>query len=324
MTTQRDTNASKSWVDILREKASDDTRQLDAPQYHKLTVTESLQFILQVLDQGTTLFNSRSITKLLIALEVLKSSPDYQVYSSYNELKTNTSLITVLLYSNYLLSHNVSSFYMDSLPSPILSRFKTFELSPLSKPEEFVTNPSDLLNESQKPEKMYLLQMHVLELIDHYLDLECQNLNNEISPMQTKLFISFFNLLLASLLSTRICCRDYNQIKKSCIEQQITAIFNKALNLQCDAVDTSRLWVCLVNYANDICYGDLRFINNFVKLFQDLLYKNRKVLKNELVHSGLQFFVDTFKPDHVWFEVVADAVADCTIESSEYKYLYSV
>lgn len=199
MTTQRDTNASKSWVDILREKASDDTRQLDAPQYHKLTVTESLQFILQVLDQGTTLFNSRSITKLLIALEVLKSSPDYQVYSSYNELKTNTSLITVLLYSNYLLSHNVSSFYMDSLPSPILSRFKTFELSPLSKPEEFVTNPSDLLNESQKPEKMYLLQMHVLELIDHYLDLECQNLNNEISPMQTKLFISFFNLLLASL-----------------------------------------------------------------------------------------------------------------------------
>ncbi|CCG25069.1 hypothetical protein CORT_0G03920 [Candida orthopsilosis Co 90-125] len=324
MNTESETIESKSWVDILREKASEDLGQLGTPRYHRPTLTESLQFILQVLDQGTALLNSRSITKLSNTFEVINSSSDYEIYSSYNELKTNTSLITVLLYLNYLLSRNVSSYYIDSLPNPISSRFKVFELPPLSKPEEFVTTPLDLLDESQKPENLYRLQLKVLELIDQYVARECQNLNIGSGPTQTKLILSFYELLLASILSTRICCKNYSQAKKSCIEQQTSAILNTALNLQYNAVNTSRLWVCLINYANDICYSDLRYINNFVELFESLLHQNGKVLKDDLVSSGLQFFVDTFKPDHAWFEIVVDSVADCTIESSKFKYLYSV
>ena len=324
MNTESTSTESKSWVDILRDKVSADSSNQGASRYHKPNLTESLQFILQVLDQGTTTLNSRSVKQLVLSFEVIGSSSDYEIYSNYNDSRTNTSILTVFLYLNYLLSHSVSSYYGDPLPHQISSRFKAFQFPPFAKPEEFVTTPSDLLNESQKLENLYQLQVHTLKLIDHYMEKECGNLNSGSATVQTKVILSFYELLLASVLSTRMCCKDYIQSKRSRIEQQANAILNKVLNFQYSTVNTSRLWVCLVNYANDICYSDLRYINSFIELFENLLRANGKVLKDDLVQGGLQFFVNTFKPDHVWFEAVVDSVDDCTIESSEFKYLYSL
>ncbi|KAI5965055.1 hypothetical protein KGF57_000848 [Candida theae] len=324
MNTENIVTEDKSWVDILREKASNESRQPKDSKSEMPDLKESLQFILGVLDQGATLWNSRTIAKLLASFELLSSSSDCDIYSAYNELKTNNSIITILLYLNYLSSHNACSYYVDSLPNPITSTFKVLQLPPLSKPEEFVTTASDLLNESHKLENLYNLQRQVLHLMNQNMERECQHFGPGSSPLDAKLIISFHELLLASVLSTRICCMNYPQSKKSCIEAQTNIVLNKALNLQYVAVNTSRLWVCLINFANDICYSDLRYINNFLELFESLLRQNGKVLKDALISGGLQFFVDTFVPGHVWFEVVADSVADCTIDYSQFKYLYNL
>ena len=86
----------------------------------------------------------------------------------------------------------------------------------------------------------------------------------------------------------------------------IFQIFNKILNLNYKSLPRNKIWICLINIINDICYTDLRYIELFIELFEYQLshqintHNNKqsntdkekdRLFKDDLINSGLKFLL---------------------------------
>ncbi|KAI5959924.1 uncharacterized protein KGF55_005156 [Candida pseudojiufengensis] len=281
----------------------------------ELTLDESLKFILETIDHGKIIYTSKTITKLNKCLKTIQNNPKLKVYSEYNKLKSRCSLMTVFNYLNFIISDNIMTCHMDSLPLSIDKKFDFFKLPPVSKPEEFLESSDDY----EKHEQLFQLQSDVLSLISGYINEEASSYNQITTTVIEKLVIIFHELTLSSLLSSLTCAQYY----QSSYKNDIYTIIQKLLHITYTLVPTSKLWICLINIANDICYDDLRHIKLFIELFQDQIDRDNSILSNELVRGGLQYFIETFKPNHQWFEDYKQDETNQELNAGNFKFLYS-
>ena len=82
-----------------------------------------------------------------------------------------------------------------------------------------------------------------------------------ISPL---LMINRFNQKASTSSSTN----NETQLVKHFHSNLIFQIFNKILNLNYKSLPRNKIWICLINIINDICYTDLRYIELFIELFE--------------------------------------------------------
>ncbi|KAI3406604.2 hypothetical protein KGF56_000736 [Candida oxycetoniae] len=304
-----------------------------------ISLADSLKFILQVLDQGSIEHVSTAIiTKLELATTKILKSSKTNVYSTFNNLHSRISILTALSYLNYLLSDTIIEHYMDKMPTSIFTNFKSFKLPPLAKPQEYTTNTNntDAYAYVANYEKLFILQYRVLQLIEQYVENEVKYMemkNNSSIKIYKKsravLYETLFASLISSLISAEQLDNDNNDnngggggfgLVKSRHAYFIYTIFAKVFSLQRE--ERANLWVFLINSANDICYGDLRYIPLFINLFHNQINKDPRIMDDNLVRSGLQFFIDTFKPNHEWSKMFTEDISNQTLNATSFRHIY--
>ncbi|CAK9442347.1 uncharacterized protein LODBEIA_P60900 [Lodderomyces beijingensis] len=285
-----------------------------------LTVLDSLTFVLEVLDQGVGTINSATIKKLQHCTIPIQKSAKSEVYSTFNDLNPRLSYLMTFVYLSYLVSSDITDTFQDLVPSSINVHFKSFELPPLAKPKEYTIE-----DQHSRHEKLITLQYRVLEIIDSCVVHEIGEIfklseTSETSPVLKKSKTTLCETLLASLIFSLICAEHYQDLVFRCHSHLVYEIISQILNSP-DA--RTHRWVLLINLANDICYGDLRYIKTFINLFHNQINRDPSVMNDELVSSGLQFFIDTFKPKQDYSMMYQQDDADLVISAVQYKHLYS-
>ncbi|KAI5949323.1 hypothetical protein KGF54_005558 [Candida jiufengensis] len=217
-------------------------------------------------------------------------------------------------YLNFLISDNIMTYFMDSLPSSINKKFDSFKLPPLSNPEDTIE-----VNGNQKHEQLFQLQLDILSLINEYLPLESNSYNSGSSTISDKLIIIFHEQILMSILSSLLCAQIYLESQKN----DVYIVIHTLLNSKYNQIPQSRLWISLINTANDICFDDLRHIKLFIDLFQDQINRDPNVLNDDLIKGGLQYFIETFQPHHKWFEDYKQDDTFQELDAGNFKFLYS-
>ena len=334
-----------------------------------------LKFILQILDhyQMTPnnvvtpwLFNYKFINKLQSCIGVIQTSSKFDIITEFNLLNCKVSFIMSLNYLNFIISQQIlQNKFDDRLPDCVVQHFKSFQLPPLSKSNDFVIksefndsnkSPSSasldriftMIEQNDCSQSLIMIQFQILTLIDKLMLDECKSIeyiNNQqlviIADktedidqkslsylLQEKIILSYLELFMVSLIAPLLLINNFTkktktsstangetQLAKQYQSDLIFQIFNKILNLNYKSLPKNKIWICLINIINDICYTDLRYIELFIELFEyqlshhSITQNNKQnkcdeekpdYLKDDLINSGLKFFIETFKPNHQW------------------------
>lgn len=304
------------------------------------SLQNSLKFILQVLDHsGTNTLTPAVCHRLHCCVEVLQKSNKHEVITCYNNLNPKLSLCMTLNYLIYIISKQImKNLFMDEFPTCMTNHFLLFSLPPLPKPMEFMQpeNKNDLEKVLYKMEindsyKIFLVIQHkILSVIKTYMEDECleiETMNQHIvcsSQLTEKLILSYHEIFIVSLLSPLILCHKFDsQMIKLHQSNTVHECIHKLLNTKYNTVKANQIWITLINTVNDICYSDLRYIKLFINMFQFQLDNNStSILSDDLINSGLCFFIETFCPDHKWFNEIPDDENECMVSLDDYKFLY--
>ncbi|RLV92908.1 hypothetical protein JA1_002859 [Spathaspora sp. JA1] len=297
-------------------------------EFSSMTIEKSLEFILQILDHGTTIkLNFKLVEKLSVAIETVHQCDLEVILHVFNKLNCKTSLVMTLNYLNYILSYNIGYHYLDSLPSSIVSQFQCLALPPIAKPEvqEVKEGVEGLLNtvfENQIPENLTIVQFRTIQLLARFLPQEALTIEhiNQIksSNLTERIVNKFIELVIASFCSA-LLLGNQSKYKQGVIH----ATFHTLLSVKFTTASPNQAWIILINTANDICYADLKYIPTFITLFEYLMKKNPGIMDDDLIKSGLNFFINTFDPEYEWFTKRVQAQPTYEINMDDYKVLYS-
>lgn len=366
----------------------------DSNDLQELNLDSSLKFILQILDhyQMTDnnfvipwLFNYKFINKLQSCIGIIQNSTKFDIITKFNLLNCKVSFIMSLNYLNFIITQQIlQNKFNDKLPDCAVQHFKSFQLPPLSKSNDFVIKNEN--NDINKPpqlasldkiftmieqnncyQSLIMIQFQILVSINKLMLDECKSIeyiNNQqlvsIADktenidqkslsylLQEKIVLSYLELSMVSLISPLLMINRFNQkastssstnnetqLVKHFHSNLIFQIFNKILNLNYKSLPRNKIWICLINIINDICYTDLRYIELFIELFEYQLshqintHNNKQsntdkektdYLKDDLINSGLKFFIETFKPNHTWNVASSDKSSDQDSRSNQHQ-----
>ncbi|KAG7662931.1 uncharacterized protein J8A68_003557 [[Candida] subhashii] len=313
----------------------------DIPQ--ELSLEDSIKYILILLDHGT----SRKLTYVLAkkiekAIGVINSCNLNEVYRVFNTLNGKVSISMALNYLNYIISYNIMFHTFDKLPSCIEKQFSTsFALPPLSKLYEEAQIEKDplgklfdLVNETKVSVVLFQTQFKLLKVFQKFMNQDSKTIEyvNQFSDnklvqnkLNEKIVLQFMELYISGLISSLLVATKFPISISTYSIQRINESFYQLFNLNFKSININLIWICLINIVNDICYADLRFIQTFIQMFEYQLKKDDSVFKDELIKSGLDFFINTFKPEHKWFANTQTAQDSATeeIKLDDFKFLYS-
>lgn len=324
----------------------------------KLDPKHSILFLLEILDHGND-FNYLQTYNLLsyltMSLRNLNNLFLYgkqNLYLHYNQLNSKISLTALLANLNYIISSSLLSTYNDNenIPDIISDNFKQSRLPPLPKSDYFFDNINNkdafdndlsLANNSGNIIKL----MHCQSMNLHLLLQIVQDELYAISMMNTystdqinlKLIFRLIDLLFSSFFPSLVFLQKYggqDRLNTKSNEEMIFNIYHKVISADLRFTQKSLMWVCLINFASDICYVDLKFVPIFESLFKFLVSKtpSNALLEDELIKSALKFFFSTFSN-----EEIANGISELnsrnemqpksnsiTVEISydEYKFMY--
>ena len=293
---------------------------IDCVPKPEISLSSLFRFILQILDQGNVAPNPKALRKLYYSLKCLQNHTKYDIYVEFNGLNSKISFITMLIYLNYLISKIIMDECMEILPKTIQSKFRYFSLPPLSPPEEYTFGDDQnfLSNDD-----LIIVQYHLLQLIKNYISEELnekhrfqlKTSSKIVERAQTKLY----DTTLASIVSSLICIDENNsEVVISCQSRLMYCIIDIILQ------QGNQAWIAMLNLANDICYSDLRYIKVFINLFHNLMEKNNLAWENVLVRSGLDFFINTFKPGHDLCKSFIEDDETCLLDGMLYRNVYEL
>ncbi|RCK65664.1 hypothetical protein Cantr_01121 [Candida viswanathii] len=304
------------------------------------TLQNCLKFVLQVLDHAeSNKLTPNVCLKLQACLDVIQKSDKFDIITNFNKLTPKLSFCMALNYLNFSISKQImKNFFMDKFPSCITNHFLVLRLPPLSKPTEFIQfEPKDSLDkvlhrieEHDTYKTLLMIQHRILSVIKTHMEDEgktIETVNTQVATsdlLTEKIILSFVEAFVVSLLSPLIVCNKFDlpSIKQH-QSNLIYECFNKLLNMSYKSVKSNKIWITLINTVNDICYADLRYIGLFINLFQFQLNTNHDaIISDELISSGLRFFIETFKPDHKWFSEISEDVNEYEITLDDFKFLY--
>ena len=277
-------------------------------------LVNSHELIIELLDHGVNisyLEENDILSYLLLSLMNLENLKHKKqiLFSSFNHLSPKTSLATSILYLNFLCSINLASYFEElTFPEVVYSQFESFALPPLPKSnylvEEFRNTDEfeldfSLFKPMENFNHLVACLCSCLNIISFIIEDEIRSIEyaNKTSslPLNEKMVFKFVEFLFCSLLISLSLIHNFDL--KGCneiVKQQVVDILDTLLNVKLDCLESSMVWVSLINFANDVCYADLTFVSVFQGLFKDLSEKNTEISEHPLVRSGLEFFSTTF------------------------------
>lgn len=301
-------------------------------------VSKAFDVLLRVLDNGVSIDYLESVEatrSVRIAVCQLKQCSDSKVsaYSHFNPCASKLSLTTTLMYLAFILSQNLLSKCKSTttLPRPISQKMKILDNPPLAKPNYLFPNAADVDLGMQVYAKSYNTDLlldsiaDILYFAKPFVTSEFQTLywiNQASTPsLRRKLQFSFAELVFAGLVTSLLLAEstDKRPAVSGAILEPAYDIIDALLrhDLQYDhQKEPYMLWVCLLNFANDVCYSDLRFVETFTRMFDALKKRNESCTESLLVASGLSLFDQTFRYSEL-LETRPVLVAD-------FGYLYDV
>lgn len=324
----------------------------------KLDTKHSILFILEILDHGNDfnyLHSYNLLSYLTMSLRNLNNlflCGKQNLYQQYNQLNSKISLTALLANLNYIISTSLLSIYIDNeeIPEIISTHFKRTRLPPLPKSDYFFDsfntkdpfdNDLSLANNSGNIIRLMHCQSLNLHLLLQILqdELYAISMMNTYSAEQVnlKLIFRLIDLLFSSLFPSLVFLQKYDDHNKDAkaIRDIILDIYHKLISIDLRYTQNSLMWVCLINFASDICYFDLRFVPIFESLFMFLVDKtaSNAIQDDELVKSALDFFFTTFSNQESTYQIRgADYKKEkssshsnsVTVEISydEYKFMY--
>ncbi|EMG47583.1 hypothetical protein SBY92_004723 [Candida maltosa Xu316] len=301
-----------------------------------VTLEDSIIFVLQVLDHGMTCnLNSKVSHKLQICIDTINKSDKFELITTFNSLDPKISLSMCLNYLNFIISNKIMGLFTDTLPSCVTQHFKIFKLPPLTKPEVFLESEFkdplgkliNIVDENDNYQNLAIIQHQILLILRKIMEDECKSIEciNQVSncSINDKMILSFLEYFIISLLCPLIVSTKFDKTVSFHQSHIIHECINKILTLKYKSIPSNKIWIALINILNDICYADLRYIEPFIELIQFQLNKDEKIGDDKLINSGLQFFIETFRPDHQWFNEIKPNVNEYEISLDDYKFLYN-
>lgn len=300
-------------------------------RYTQNNLDNCFRFVLELLDQGANLnyMELKSITdSLVLSLFAISKKPLLSLYTNFNSVKSKTSLISMHLYLNYLVSVNLLSFHsFSNLPVCIVRNFDFFKLPPLPKLKWLLENRLEHREDFEvldydNHENLFIALHLGLKQVLLIMQLEFQLFENTnqytTENINQKLITNLINLVLSSIFSTLtlIQLRDEESVRVKVIKLDCYRVLHRLLNLELK-FEKCLVWVCLVNFANDVCYSQVQYLPIFVQAFEFLIAEDELVLNDPLVSSGLNFFFSTFNTKQLEHEVL---LVDLSL--NEFKHLY--
>ncbi|KAK6463352.1 hypothetical protein DFJ63DRAFT_334888 [Scheffersomyces coipomensis] len=313
-------------------KSNDDTQKLE----------KCFQFVLEVLDQGINqdylIWNNGSDSLLFYLRDISKDQDDrLKFYTSFNKLNSKISLGTTVLYLNFIISLSLSSVYESiDFPNIILDYFKPLKLPPVSKTKLMLSPINNGSSNSYGTLQVCLI--HNLKMTLWILEDEIKSLAsiNQYTPGTARYSVIFklIELSFPSLISALIFAErdNENDVMNQIIRNLVKSVFEMIVNIEIKEIGNSLVWVSLINFANDVCYSDLRYVSMFYDMLGYLDSRSSSKIYDPLVRSGLQFFYSTFCPNNkstfeTWIEYklgdnISDDELDLEIFLHDYDYLY--
>ncbi|CUM65048.1 uncharacterized protein PRCAT00002668001 [Priceomyces carsonii] len=319
---------------------------------HNNVLQTSYKVILDVLDQNNQIAYLSSANVPNYILLSLKSiygllQGKINLYSEFNALKPKISMTTAFLNLNYLLSINLCTPYNEfEVPAVILANFSHLASAPLPKPNYFFEgiaydNSFDTSNHlafcGDNFKQLVQSAILNLSLLSHTFKDEFfayQFISSSSSgQLYRKIVFKMVDLMISSLFTTLyfVSGTDENNIEFNLLTELTHRLFFKMVTINLNTVDNSLIWVSLLNFANDICYADIKNVPIFEDIFQYLIREDSSILQDTLVKSGLQLFAATFSDYKSKWETfgrflqIEDQVA-CSdfrnISIEEYGFLY--
>ncbi|CUM55468.1 uncharacterized protein AC631_03131 [Debaryomyces fabryi] len=324
----------------------------------KLDPKHSILFILEILDHGNDfnyLHTYNLLSYLTMSLRNLNNLLLYgkqNLYLHYNQLNSKISLTALLANLNYIISSSLLSIYSDNeeIPDIISDNFNQTRLPPLPKSDYFFDNFNykdafdndlSLTNNSGNTIRLMHCQSINLNLLLQILqdELYAISMMNTYSADQVnlKLIFRLIDLMFSSLFPSLVFLQkygDHDRLDTKSNQETIFNIYHKLISADLRFTQNSLMWVCLINFASDICYFDLNYVPIFESLFKFLVNKtsSNTVLEDELVKSAFKFFFATFSNEDIVDGISGSAskiemptnsnLVTVEISYDEYKFMY--
>lgn len=313
----------------------------------KIAGNTPVSLALDLLDQGARM--EVSVSPVIIAcigitahrLEFLSRSrfSKLELYEAFNAAARKSSLLAVVTDLGYIVSCNLAKLGGHDLSSlvPAHRMFQHLTLPPIAKPNYFST--SSRFAESENGEmlrklveidslltSLMLLLKTVLQIVDD--ELSSVAALGETPEIANKLVVQNVEHVLGFLLGAMICISKSGgavaKLSTAILFELVGAIVNTPIE-----TDKSLVWITLFNFANDVCYSDIRYVFIFEELFNHIIAQRSYAAQEELVRSGIQLFFTTFNDGSKSYPNVDSAIAwekpskqFVTVANSEFKFLY--
>lgn len=336
---------------LLLEEANELRASYSTDENAALEVAASapFRFVADMLNQGMLMkLTPDSIVVPCVAvaaarLELWSRDGDSRsaLYSHFNQCCHTKSIVATLCDWGYAISRNLLLWcgHNDLALSPVAVFFSLTSLPPISKPNYFLLRTDFGLNNDS---------LLTFRLIDSYADLHLGltlilktvlNLILEelsaaatinLSPeLEEKLKTCAVEHIVGVLVAATYCDLRLNSTSDSLrkIPSLSAAILKRVIT---HANEAFGIWITLFNIANDVCYADIRLVEVFEEIFDQMLLGDCAKGNEELVKSGLLLFVSTFstatanRPGLSKYSTIsADHCSTVRISSVDFKFLYN-
>lgn len=276
--------------------------------------SDPIIFVLDLLDQGVRQdFSASPVvpTCLDIALHkvesLCRSSTKHELYSTFNSCALKLSLLAVLCDLGYLISCNFLRLCGEDLISlePLHRIFSHSSLPPVAKPNYF--SASAKFTDNEIAESLQTLEevdgllrclVLIMKIVSQVTENEFRSVaaTGESVEITKKLVIRNVEHVLGLLLSALICVsrmKAANALAAKNGSTLASKIQETMLRVLAPS-DEVLVWITLFNFANDVCYADVRYVPIFEKIFDDLVLCESYSEHQELAGSGILLFFATF------------------------------
>ncbi|KAK6454339.1 uncharacterized protein RJT20DRAFT_57989 [Scheffersomyces xylosifermentans] len=304
------TSNMNSLVDNIKNKNS----LKFLPSMNSGYLDHSFKYILEILDHGLNLVYLESnciASGLLLSVKNLLNLEKNKLlaYTSFSRSNSKISLTVALVYLNFLITLNIRNIFEDpEYPDAILGNFSHLALPPIPKSSYLFADDKDVdvfdvdiraIKTMDNLECLILSLGSVLKLIVGTIESELRSFEYigtcAVGTINEKLVLKLIDVTLSSVTTTLQIAHNHKLMgSNSIISELVIAILDRLLNIKFTNIECSLVWVSLINFANDLCYSDLRFVDIFYGLFQQLSSKNPHSVQTPLIKSGLHYFVSTF------------------------------
>lgn len=319
-----------------------------------LALNNPFRLLADLLNQGCAMNLTRTsllvlcINAAVIAVEHQSRSASGKsaMYSAFSECFQTRNLVATLCDIGYCISTNWLRWSGRDmlLLSPIAQIFPSSALPPIAKPDYFFV-------EAHFGDLDETVQM--VQLVNTYNDLELaialilkcilNVIHDEMQgaaliapelPMSTKVMAATAEHIFACLVAANCCgMLQAQSLQKPAAPSSTTISDMSAIiigEIIVFAKNDPSIWITLFNFANDVCYADMRLVPVFEGFFNLLVAHAGVGANEELVKCGILLFSITFctqLSDHAamakYCDVSLPDLQMVEVSSSEYKFIYA-